>query len=329
MPKGANQKKKLVLILELLKTKSDEEHPISVQKIVSSLESCGVSSERKSIYSDIDTLIELGYDIIHEGKKGYYLASREFQLPELMLLCDAVASSRFITPKKSDELIEKLKKLTSEEQAKNLSRQVVVANRIKTMNESIYYSIDDIHRAIAKRKKIEFLYFDFDENKNRVYHNNGEKYVVDPLSLLWEDDNYYLIAYDCEAKKIKHYRADKTESINILDSPLCTDVQKDFNISEYSSKLFSMFGGKEEPVWLVCKNSFAGKIIDRFGKDLPFIKEGEDSFKVRVKVMVSPMFFAWVFGMGGNVKISGPKDTVSAFREYIKKISKDYDIQPS
>lgn len=152
--------------------------------------------------------------------------------------------------------------------------------------------------------------------------------MVDPLSLLWEDDNYYLIAYDCEAKKIKHYRADKTESINILDSPLCTDVQKDFNISEYSSKLFSMFGGKEEPVWLVCKNNFAGKIIDRFGKGLPFIKEGEDSFKVRVKVMVSPMFSLGFSEWEETLKFPARRHCLS-FSEYIKKISKDYVFNPS
>lgn len=326
MTKSSNQKKKPFLILKYLWEKSDENNFIPMSKIVEYLDSYGINSERKSIYSDMETLSELGFDIISNRQKGYCLASRDFQLAELKLLCDAVAASKFITPKKSGELIEKLKKLTSEDQAKSLRRQVAVANRIKTMNESIYYAIDDIHRAIAENRKISFCYFDFDENKQKILRHGGKRYTADPISLLWDDDNYYLIARDCEADKIKHYRADKISGLEILEEKADAEISKNFDISEYTSKLFGMFGGEEEAVWLSCKNSFAGKVIDRFGKDLSFVKEDEDTFKVRVKVIVSPQFFAWVFGMNEGIKIKGPEETVEKFVNYLKTAAKDYGI---
>ena len=293
MPKNSRQKKKILLILKLLAEKSDEDNPVSIKTIISYLESFGITAERRSIYSDIEELEELGFDIIYERNRGYFLASRDFQLPELKLLCDAVAVSKFITPRKSEELISKLKKLTSENNAKTLKRQVHVANRIKTMNESVYYIIDDIHRAIAEKKKISFKYFDFDENKKKKYRRGGKLYKVSPLSLIWDNENYYLIAYDGEAKKIKHYRADKTEKIEILGEKTDREIAKNFDVTEYTSKLFGMFGGKEE--------------------------------SVRVSVIVSPLFFSWIVGMNGKIRIEEPKNIADKFLETLKNIEKAYE----
>ena len=326
MPRASNQKKKIFLVLQFLEKKSDEENPVSLPQIISYLEECGIPAERKSIYDDIEVLRDLGFDILFENGKGYYLASRDFQLPELKLLCDAVAASKFITPKKSDELIAKIKKLTSEEQAKALRRQVVVANRIKTMNECVYYSIDDIHRAIAEKRLISFKYFDINENKEKVYRHNGKIYVVEPLCLLWDDENYYLVAREKDGK-IKHFRADKTEKVTVLDEKI-PDDGKPFDIENYQTKFFGMYGGKEEAVWLKCENSAAGIISDRFGSDLRFIKADDKHFKVRVNVIVSPLFFSWVVGMNGKIVIDSPESTVAEFRSLIKKIEAEYPEKP-
>lgn len=322
MPRASNQKRKIFRVLQFLEEKSDEENPVSLPQIISYLENCGITAERKSIYDDIEELRNLGFDILFENGKGYYLASRDFQLPELKLLCDAVAASKFITPKKSDELIAKIKKLTSEEQAKTLRRQVVVANRIKTMNECVYYSIDDIHRAIAEKKMIAFRYFDIDENKEKVYRHGGKIYVAEPLCLLWDNENYYLVAREKNGK-IKHFRADKTENMQILDEKI-PETKKPFDIENYQTKFFGMFGGKEEAVWLRCKNSAAGIITDRFGSDLRFLKADEGHFRVRVNVIVSPLFFSWVVGMNGKIVIESPAETVAEFRELLSRIAEDY-----
>ena len=213
MPKNNHQKEKMLVLLEILRTESDETHPLVVPRLIEKLQARGIAAERKSIYDDLDTLRRKGYDIeIHRGK-GYYLGEREFQLAELKLLVDAVQSSRFITAKKSNELIENLERQTSIYGAQTLQRQVFVAGRVKSMNESVYYNIDAIHKAIGENRQITFRYFDYDQNLKKVFRHNGKRYRVSPYALLRSDENYYLTAYDSRAEQIKHYRVDKMESI--------------------------------------------------------------------------------------------------------------------
>lgn len=304
------------MILRLLEEESDEDNFIPISRILSYLDGMGISAERKSVYADVEELKNLGFDVLTDPKRGYCLASRDFQLPELKLLCDAVAASKFITPKKSDELIEKIKKLTSRKQAKALRRQVVVTNRIKTMNESVYYSIDDIHRAIADRKKISFLYFNLNEKKEKVYRNGGKPYVADPLCLLWDNENYYLVAREKNGD-VKHFRADKTENVTILDAKI--SEEQPFDLENYPTKLFGMFGGREEAVWLLCENGAAGIILDRFGSDVRLIKADENRFRVRVNVIVSPLFFSWIVGMNGKITIEAPQSVIEDFRDLLDK----------
>ena len=251
MPKSANQKMKLLYILKILTEKTDESHCLSELDIIAELSEYGITAERKSIYDDIECLIHFGYDIVNiKARKGggYYLASREFELPELKLLVDAVQASRFITQKKSRELISKIEKLAGPYEGKQLQRQVFVAGRVKTENESIYYNVDRIHKAIQENAPVTFIYLAWNINKELIPRHKGKKYRISPWALTWQDENYYLIAYDDEEERIKHFRVDKMSHITQLskESRKGGGAFKEFDIAQYTNRTFGMFGGEPE-----------------------------------------------------------------------------------
>lgn len=330
MPKSPNQKLKLLFLYQILLQKTDEDHKISMEEILQALARCGVEAERKSIYSDIAALQDFGLDIMLQRGPGggYYVASRDFELPELKLLVDAIQCSRFITQKKSDELIHKIESLTSEPQARILQRQVYIADRIKTMNESIYYNIDALHSAISAGVQITFQYFEWSLNfdaKDKIqkrYRHNGARYQVSPWALTWDDENYYMIAYEPISDSIRHYRVDKMEHIAL------TELQRQgqqlfrdrFNPADYSRKVFGMFSGEEKIVRLRCENRFIGVLRDRFGAELMVQPLDEGYFAVNVTVAVSPQFFSWVFGLGGGVQILEPHDVRQQFQQQLKQL---------
>ena len=330
MPKNPNQKLKLLYLYQILLQKTDEEHKINMEEILQALARCGVEAERKSIYSDIAALQDFGLDVMLQRGPGggYYVASRDFELPELKLLVDAIQSSRFITQKKSDELIHKIESLTSEPQARILQRQVYIADRIKTMNESIYYNIDALHSAISAGVQITFQYFEWSLNfdaKDKIqkrYRHNGARYQVSPWALTWDDENYYMIAYEPTSNSIRHYRVDKMEHIAL------TELQRQgqqlfrdrFNPADYSRKVFGMFSGEEKVVRLRCENRFIGVLRDRFGAELMVQPLDEGYFAVNVTVAVSPQFFSWVFGLGGGVQILEPHDFRHQFQQQLKQL---------
>lgn len=330
MPKNPNQKLKLLYLYQILLQKTDEDHKISMEEILQALARCGVEAERKSIYSDIAALQDFGLDVMLQRGPGggYYVASRDFELPELKLLVDAIQSSRFITQKKSDELIHKIESLTSEPQARILQRQVYIADRIKTMNESIYYNIDALHSAISAGVQITFQYFEWSLNfdaKDKIqkrYRHNGARYQVSPWALTWDDENYYMIAYEPISNSVRHYRVDKMEHIAL------TELQRQgqqlfrdrFNPADYSRKVFGMFSGEEKVVRLRCENRFIGVLRDRFGAELMVQPLDEGYFAVNVTVAVSPQFFSWVFGLGGGVQILEPHDVRQQFQKQLKQL---------
>lgn len=321
MAKSPNQKLKIVYLMDYLRRSSDENHPVSIQSIIKHLESYGISAERKSLYDDIEALRTYGMDIIQQKGPGggYYLASREFELPELKLLVDSVQASRFITGKKSMALIKKVEGLTSSYEASALHRQVYVSNRIKTMNESIYYNVDKIHSGIAQDKQINFKYFEYSVSKEKEFRRGGQEYAVSPYALTWNNENYYLIAYDSSFKQIRHYRVDKMASIRISDKAReGKDVLGGINMAEYTEKVFGMFSGKAEKVRLSCENHLAGAVIDRFGKDVIIVYTDEERFTVTVDVVPSPQFLAWVFGFEGGMKIASPKSVAEKMTDLLK-----------
>lgn len=327
MAKSANQKLKLLYLMKILLELSDEEHPMKVADLIKHLELYGISAERKSIYSDVAMLSEFGLDIVTvKGRQaGYYVGSREFELPELKLLVDAVQSSKFITKKKSEELIEKIEGFTSKYQASALHRQVFVANRIKTMNESIYYTVDYIHSAISKNVQISFKYYEWNDSKEKVLKHGGKDYNASPWALTWDDENYYLVAYDSDAGIIKHYRVDKITSINLIDKKREGEESfSEFDMAIYSKSVFGMFGGKSEYVTLVCDKSLAGVIIDRFGKDIVFLKRDGGRFEINVSVVLSPQFYSWLFGFGGKITLTAPEKAIREFKNQLDEVTNLY-----
>ena len=329
MARGENQKLKLLYLLRMLEEKTDEEHSLTVPDMIEELAAYGINAERKSIYTDIEALRSFGADIIMEKKEkktGYYLASREFELAELKLLVDAVQASRFITEKKSTQLIHKLENLTSHYDAATLQRQVFVANRIKNMNESIYYTVDAIHEAINRNKQIKFQYYTWNINKEMEVRKKGEYYEMSPWALLWSDENYYLIAYDSKERKIKHFRVDKMMKLDILRiAREGRELFEAFDLAEYARKMFGMFGGREERVRICFRNEMAGVVMDRFGKDTVFFPEDEAHFSVNVKVAVSRQFFAWILGLGEGVKIMSPQSVVDEMKKELENWLHQYE----
>ena len=328
MPKGTNQKFKLYRLAQIMLEKTDDDHYITMPEILSSLEAYGVTADRKSIYNDLRDLEVLGIEVEGEpvgGRYHYHVLNRPFELPELKLLVDAIQSSKFITERKTNALIKKLEQLVSQYEAVKLQRQVYVSGRIKTMNESIYYTVDAIHNAISENKKIRFQYYQWNVKKEMELRHGGAYYHISPWGLSWDDENYYLIGYDSDAEQIRHYRVDKMLRIQMSkEDREGKDHFKKLDMADYARKSFGMFRGKEQQVKLLVNNRMAGVIIDRFGKEVMMIPADADHFRVSVDVHVSPQFLSWIISLGDDVKIIGPEDVVERMREEIRRLSRQY-----
>ncbi|MBQ7794491.1 MAG: WYL domain-containing transcriptional regulator [Clostridia bacterium] len=328
MAKSSNQKLKLLYIMQYLLEETDEDNPVTTAQIIDMLSRVGIKAERKSVYENIEDLRQFGLDIETSGQgraSGYYIASREFEMPELKLLVDAVQSSKFITRTKSDRLIKKIEGLAGRYQSEKLQRQVFVSNRIKHDNESIYYNVDEIHTAINTDRKLSFFYFDWTPEKTKCRHRDGKRYVISPWALSWDDENYYMIGYDADADMIKHYRVDKMEKISA--EPERREGRErfsEFDMAVYSKKVFGMFGGEEKTVTIRFADEFAGAVIDRFGRDAMIIPGKDGYFTVRVNAFISPLFYSWVFGFGKGAKIVEPPEVVEEFCKMTKLVIEEY-----
>nr|WP_296487588.1 WYL domain-containing protein [uncultured Acetatifactor sp.] len=328
MPRSSGQKLKLLYILRFLEQNTDEHHPASTADIISWLASNDIPAQRKSIYDDIEKLCEFGYDIIQVQNRlggGYYMAGREFELAELKLLVDAVQSSRFITTRKSRSLIKKLEQMAGKHDAGKLQRQVYVAGRIKTENESIYYSIDTIHRTIQENRQILFQYLDWNLEKELVPRANSEK-RVSPWALIWQDENYYLAAYDNSDEVMKHYRVDKMGSVAVLREARQGMSQfAKVDLAAYTNQIFGMYGGEEEIVTIQFPNRLIGVVLDRFGREADIRRMPENVFRIRVRVMVSGQFFGWLAGIGRDAVIVKPSSVREQYRQWLIRIAETMD----
>ena len=328
MPRSSGQKLKLLYIMDYLLQFSDAEHPVTVRQLIDHLAAYGISAERKSVYDDVEALRAYGLDVERaaDGQVyGYYVASRRFELAELKLLVDSVQSSKFITQRKTNALIRKIETLASSYDAQRLQRQVYVAGRVKTMNESIYYNVDAVHAGISEDKKIRFRYFEYTVSKQRRYRRNGAYYVVSPYALTWDDENYYLVAYDSENGEIRHYRVDKMTNIAAVDEPRDgVAAYRELDMAAYSRKMFGMFSGTEERVRLRFTNRFVSAVLDRLGQDVSIIPDGDEHFTVSADVVVSPQFFAWLCGFGAEARLLAPERAVEQMRAHIGEIAELY-----
>ncbi len=332
MSRGSNQKFKFTYLMQIMLEKTDDEHSLTIGQILDELAKYDVTAERKSIYTDLQDMTEkFGIEIIKEqvGRETYYhVGTREFELAEVKLLIDAIQSSKFITERKSRELIKKIKKFVSEPQAGQLQRQVYVQGRIKTMNESIYYSVDEIHNAITHNRKIRFQYFHWQPDKTQYILHGGDCFVVSPWALTWDDEYYYLVAFDDFSRTCKHYRVDKMIKPQMIDEKREGEEEfRDLDMAVYSKSTFGMYGGEKKRVKIRFHNKMSGVFIDRFGKDIAFVPVDEKHCELNVDIFISPQFFGWIFGLGKDVRVIGPDEVVEAMKEQARVFLEGYGSQ--
>ncbi len=321
MAKSANQKRKLLVLADILQRETDEQHPLTLEQLRRALAARDIRAERKSLYDDLEQLRLHGIDVVtvRDRQVRYYCGQRQFDLPELKLLVDVVQSSKFLTHRKSSQLIGKLESLTSQHLAGQLHRQVLVAGRIKHMNESIYYTVDSLQTAITEDQQITFNYFEWGRDKQRRLRHSGAVYRVSPWALVWDDENYYLVAFDSASGEIRHYRVDRMLQVAAIEERReGEEVFKRVDVATYSRKTFGMFGGAEKSVVLECAPWAAGIILDRFGQDVSLIPRGE-GFRVRVSVVASPPFFGWLTGLGDGVRLTEPAELVEEYRTLLRQ----------
>ena len=330
MARQPNQKLKLLYLRQMLLDETDDDHGLTMAEIIERLAERNIPAERKALYRDLDALRDYGMDIIKRsrtetGVAEYAVGKREFELPELLLLVDAVQSSRFLTERKSLALVGHISKLASRYQADMLAGRVHVEGRIKMQNESIYYNVNDIQQAIARRRKIAFRYLSYDVDKNAVLRKDGRLYQENPLCLVYRDDFYYLVTYNDRHESFLKYRVDRMRNIKIVDEPVARNAAiASFDVEEYVAQSFSMYNGEPRMVELMVDPDLAGAIIDRFGKDVQMMRADDGRAYVKVKVLVSATFFGWLTQFGTRVQVVGPSDVAAQYRSYLEEIAQTY-----
>ena len=335
MARNPRQKQKLLYLQKILLEKTDENHGLTVSELIARLDAYGITAERKGIYDDLRILESYGLDICTEKTNTvrYYIGSRVFQVSELKLLIDAIQSSKFITEKKSFELIKKVESLASENEAKLLQNQVIISNRVKTPNETIYYNVDRLHDAVSRDRSVTFYYNEWVLNLGCAKklelkrRRGGALYRVSPWALCWDDENYYLIAYDENSESLRHYRVDKMERIEGTDDERKgKEAVEPLNLADYAKSTFSMFAGESEELTLSVDKSLAGVIADRFGKNVFITSDdnNENNFIIKVKINISDQFFGWLFALGDKISIVAPEEISARFKEHTEKVLKLY-----
>lgn len=323
----SRQKQKLLRMEFLFRNKTDENHPLTGNQLIEMLSADGIKAERKTIYDDIATLCDSGLNI-ETTKKGhsnaYYLGERLFQDEELFVLADAVASSKFLTIKKSNELIKKLQTLTSEYKAGELRRSIYVDNRTKAFNESIYYNINTIQNGIFCDRQISFKYFEFNFEKKKQLKHGGETYTVSPFQLIWENDNYYLACYCSKHEKICRYRVDRMTMVELTDTKRRELSESEEKELKNQKSLYSMYGGREETLRIRFDNSLMNVVVDRFGEKVICHPDSENSFFINTEVQLAPTFWGWLFQFGSKAKILAPDYVADIARERLGELMKAY-----
>ena len=324
MTKGENQKLKMLYLEKIFREETDDNHSLTLQEITARLHAYGVNADRKTLYQDFDELRHYGLDILstNSGRScRYFLGSRLFELPELKLLVDSVQAAKFITNRKSQSLIKKLESLASHHQARELQRQVIINGRVKTLNKAVFLTVDNIYRAINENVQIRFHYMKWTIHKKLAPRHKGDWFIVSPWTLLLNDENYYLVAYDAQDQVIKHYRVDKIKDLELLEGQReGKDCFNNEQLPLYTNHHF----GEDTKVTLVAENELAGVLIDRFGKDIMLIPVDEGHVSVTVDVDVSRQFLGWVMSLGGGIVIESPDWVRDKMREEGLRLTEAY-----
>ena len=313
-------KERLIELLKLLYAATDEDHQLSTAEIVANFAEKDVPTDRSTVKADIDVLNKCGIEILatRGTQTRYYFSDRQFELAELKLLVDAVESSKFITARKSGILVKKLMTLAGDNSAKELERHLYTAGRIKPENESIFYTVDIIHRAINSGMQIAFIYYEYTTDKTLVPKHDCEPYIFSPYAMLYNEDKYYVLGYSEHHGKIITFRVDRMKAPNILDKCIVTRPEN-FDPVNYTVNIFSMYDGESCEVSLLCRNELMKYVIDRFGEAVRTEITNEEHFTVTTEVSVSQTFFAWVFQFAGGIRITGPTAVKEQYRQMLEK----------
>ncbi len=325
----SKQKEKLIYLQKILLEQTDDEHKLTGPELIAQLDLYGISAERKTIYDDVAALIETGLDVVIERQghsNVYYVATRLFQEEELSVLADAVSSSKFLTQKKSNELIKKLQQLTSVHRAKHLRRTVYVGNRVKAYNEKIYYTTNAIHEAINTNREISFKYTEYDLSKNKRFRHGGETYVVSPYYLIWESDCYYLVCFCNKHNKPSRYRVDRMADVEVRDTRRHELTMDEETFAKSLRATYNMYGGVEASVVLEMANGLINVVIDRFGDSVHINPISDSRFTVRVDVQISPTFWGWLFQFGSDAKVLAPEWVVDEAKKTLSDIGNMYNM---
>ena len=320
---------KLLKILEILRQDSDEDNYIETGELLGKLSAMGIVCDRRTLAADIETLNNYGYEVLCEKSPGmpnrYCVADRSFNVSELRILMDAVQASCFVTPKKTEELIDKIADLGGSHRAELLRSNIVRFNTTKSQNESIFYNISEINAAIENGKKVSFKYFDYNENHERVYRRKEKRYFVNPLATIYDDDNYYLVCYYGRYEGVVHYRIDRMDLVQMVDDqPMDAYKGEPIDLKHHKKTLFGMFQGEEQEVEFVADKSILDVIFDIFGETIMLENEGENSVRFKAAVQLSPTFFGWCLLFGDKLKVIGPNEVVEKIVEYIQTLANGY-----
>lgn len=318
------QKIKLLKLYELLQQETDEEHPMSTMTIVHRLGEAGISCDRRTLSKDMAILNEYGYEFMWRKvskEKGYYVEDRSFSVPELKILIDAVQAASFITDKKTAELVDKIANLGGSHRADILKDNMVCFNTRKHSNEAIYYNVNYLEDAIQQQKKVIYRYFDLNEYGEKVYRKDGHHYVAEPVALVFNEDNYYLVAYSAKHDGTANYRVDRMDAVEVLDEPISEKaLQLRDSISSYTEQAFKMYGGQPMDITIQFNNKLIGVVYDKFGEGTRMVRLTEDSCVATVKVQVSPTFWGWIFQFGGQMRITSPESMIAEYKQHVAKL---------
>jgi len=318
------KKIKLLRLMELLREETDEQNPMLASTVCKRLAARGVEVDRRVLTRDIDVLNEYGYEVMstmigHE--KAYYVVERSFSVPELKILIDAVQAATFITDKKTPEFIEKIAALGGAHRADILKDNIVCFNTRKHSNETIYYNVDCLEDAIQANKKVIFLYYDIDEHGDKVFRRDGHHYVVEPIALIFNDDNYYLTCYSEKHDNIANYRVDRMSSVEMIEDDISEKaLQFRGKVDCYTEQVFKMYGGSAEKVSLEFDDTLIGVVYDKFGEDTKMVRTGENTIVASVDVQISPTFFGWLFQFGSKMKILSPTNVADEYKKQAKQV---------
>ena len=313
-----NSKTRLLYLIKFLYERTDEDHTVTTKDIENYFAELGSVVDRKTVSSDITALQRFGLDIVvsREAQNRYSVGERLFELPELKLLADAVEASKFITAKKSAELVEKLGNLTSRYHSEDLIRHLYIADRVKPENENIYYTVDGIHTAVNQKKQISFRYFEYNVERKKIYKNDGQRYLFSPYGLMWNEDHYYAVGYSDKHGKIVTFRVDRIVELDIMEEAAVPQPD-DFSLPDFAREVFDIYDGTPETVTLYCKNEMMKVILDRFGEAVETVPLDEQRFRARAEVSVSRTFFGWLFQFCGDIELVGPENVVEQYRNML------------